>query len=60
MSNTLRATFAMIAGIILLGMMIHSIILWLPVLGLGFAAATGNCPMMKVAGMVLDKLGIER
>jgi len=63
MSNTLRATFAMIAGIILLGMMFStgpSIILWLPVLGLIFAASTGNCPMMKVAGLALDKLNIER
>ena len=63
MSNTLRATFAMIAGIILLGMMFStgpSFILWLPVIGLIFAASTGNCPAMKVAGMVLDKMNIER
>lgn len=63
MSNTLRATFAMIAGIILLGMMFSSgpsIILWLPVIGLSLAAGTGNCPGMKVAGMILDKLNIER
>lgn len=60
MSNTLRMTFLMIAGIILLGMMISSIILWIPIIGLTFAGITGICPMMKAAGIVLDKMDIER
>jgi len=63
MSNTLRATFAAMAAIILLGMMFStgaSIILWIPVVGLTFAASTGNCPMMKVAGLALDKFNIPR
>ncbi len=63
MSNTLRVTFAMIAGIILLGMMFStgaSFILWLPVIGLSVAAATGECHGEKLAGLILDKLNIPR
>ena len=63
MSNTLRATFGTISAIIALGMMLSdgpSLILWLPVLGLGFAAATGNCLLMPVVAKVLQKLDIER
>jgi len=63
MSNTLRATFAMIAAVILLGMMFStgpSMILWLPVIGLSVAASTGVCYGEKVAGLILDKLNIPR
>lgn len=62
-SNTLRALFGTVAAVILLGMMLSdgaSLLLWLPVLGLGFAAATGKCFMLPVIDKVLHKLNIER
>jgi len=63
MSNTQRGTFAMMAAVILLGMMFSSsasIILWLPVIGLSVAATTGVCYGEKVVGLILDKLNIPR
>lgn len=62
-SNTLRALLGTVAAIVAVGMMLSdgpSLLLWVPVLGLGFAAATGKCFMMPVVASVLQKLDIER
>jgi hypothetical protein len=59
MSNTQRAHFALIAFICLLGMK-FSILLWLPVIGLGVAAATGTCYGLPIVEKVLEKFGIEK
>ena len=62
-SNTLRALFGSIALLVAIGMMLSdepSLILWVPFLGLVFAAATGRCLMLPILGKALQKLDIER
>ena len=63
MNNTQRVTMAMVATIILIGMMFStgpSLILWIPIIGLYTAAVTGKCAAEKVAELILDKLNIPR
>mgnify|MGYP000229736820 CR=1 FL=1 len=59
MTNTQRVQAAIVALICLIGMK-ATILLWLPVLGLGFAAATGNCFSTPIIGNLLAKYGYAK
>lgn len=59
LTNTERARFALIAIICLIGMEL-SFLLLLPIVGLGYAAVTGNCPGTPYIEQLLEKLGIDK
>ena len=58
MTNTERAHFALIALICLIGMK-APIFLLIPIVGLGYAAVTGNCLGLPLIEKALTKLGID-